>query len=45
MCLWQDEAAELYFDYDRKEAKTHGDGQRGQGQVRHRGPDSGGPRS
>ncbi len=25
MCLWQDEAAELYFDYDRKEAKTHGE--------------------
>ena len=25
MCLWQDEAADLAFDYDRKEAKTHGE--------------------
>ena len=25
MCLWQDEVADLAFDYDRKEAKTHGE--------------------
>ena len=25
MCLWQDEGLELAFDYDRKEAKTHGE--------------------
>ncbi|MBU1273829.1 MAG: hypothetical protein KJ720_00475 [Proteobacteria bacterium] len=25
MCLWQDDVADLAFDYDRKEAKTHGE--------------------
>lgn len=25
MCLWEDDVADLAFDYDRKEAKTHGE--------------------